>query len=115
MFVFRPNLLDFFNKHLANTSIRFVLSMWAQYLEKETPDLKRFKNWLEAKPELRKRLPDIHTSGHADVESLQQIVEHIQPNVIVPIHTEHSESFSSLFPNNSVMEVADEICYSITD
>ena len=115
VFVFRPNLLDFFNKHLANTPIRFILSMWAQYWEKEAPDLMRFKAWLAAEPELRKRLPDIHTSGHADVESLQQIVEHIQPKAIVPIHTEHSESFSTLFPNNSVLDVSDEVCYSMID
>ena len=115
VFVFRPNLLDFFKKHLANTSIRFILSMWSQYWEKETPDLMRFKAWMDAEPELRKRLPDIHTSGHADVQSLQQIVEHIQPKTIIPIHTEHSESFNTLFPNNSVMEVADEVRYSMTD
>ena len=108
VFVFRPNLRDFFNKHLANTPIRFILSMWAQYWEKETPDLRRFKTWMAADPELRKRLPDIHTSGHADVESLQQIVGHVQPKIIIPIHTEHSESFSSLFPKAKVMEVADE-------
>ncbi len=113
VFVFRPNMLDFFNKHLANTSIRFVLSMWSQYWDKDNRDLVQFKNWLAAKPELRKKLPDIHTSGHADVESLQKIVEHIQPKNIIPIHTEHSEKFSLLFPNNSVMEVDDETQYSI--
>ena len=115
VFVFRPNLLDYFNKHLTNTSIRYILSMWSQYWEKETPDLMRFKTWMAAEPELRKRLPDIHTSGHADVESLKQIVEHIQPKAIIPIHTEHTESFSSLFPNNSVMEVSDEVCYLMED
>jgi len=113
--LFRPKLLGDLGRYINNTKVCLTTSIWSQYWEQDKPEITRLKAWLAAKPELRKRLPDNHTSGHADVESLQEIVEHIQPNVIVPIHTEHSESFSSLFPNNSVMEVADEICYSITD
>ena len=108
VFVFRPNLLDFFRKHLASTSIRFIVSMWAQYWDKDTPDLKRFKNWLAAEPELRKRLPDIHTSGHADMASLQKIVEHVQPKCIVPIHTEMPEKYKTLFPSYTVLNATDE-------
>ena len=113
--LFRPKLLGDLGRYINNTKVCLTTSIWAQYWEQDKPEIKQLKAWLAAKPELRKRLLDIHTSGHADVESLQEIVEHIQPKTIIPIHTEHSESFSSLFPNNSVMEVADEICYSITD
>ena len=113
--LFRPKLLGDLGRYINNTKVCLTTSIWAQYWEQDKPEMKRLKAWLAAKPELRKRLPDIHTSGHADVESLQEIVEHIQPKTIIPIHTEHSESFSSLFPNNSVMEVADEVLYSMTD
>lgn len=113
--LFRPKLLRDLNMYIANTKVGLTTSIWPQYWEQDKPEIKRLKAWLAAKSELRKRLPDIHTSGHADVESLQQIVEHIQPKVIIPIHTEHSESFSSLSPNYSVMEVTDEIHYSMTD
>jgi ribonuclease J len=111
--LFRPKLLGDLGRYINNTKVCLTTSIWSQYWEQDKPEITRLKAWLAAKPELRKRLPDNHTSGHADVESLQEIVEHIQPNVIVPIHTEHSESFSSLFPNNSVMEVADEVRYSM--
>lgn len=113
--LFRPKLLGDLGRYINNTKVCLTTSIWVQYWEQDKPEMKRLKAWLAAKPELRKRLPDIHTSGHADVESLQEIVEHIQPKTIIPIHTEHSESFSSLFPNNSVMEVADEVRYSMTD
>jgi ribonuclease J len=113
--LFRPKLLGDLGRYINNTKVCLTTSIWAKYWEQDKPEMKRLKAWLAAKPELRKRLSDIHTSGHADVESLQQIVEHIQPKAIIPIHTEHSESFSSLFPNNSVMEVADEVRYSMTD
>lgn len=113
--LFRPKLLEDLGRYINNTKVCLTTSIWAQYWEQDKPEMKRLKAWLAAKPELRKRLPDIHTSGHADEESLQQIVEHIQPKTIIPIHTEHSETFSSLFPNNSVLEVADEVHYSMTD
>ena len=113
--LFRPKLLPDLARYINNTKVCLTTSIWAQYWEQDKPEIRRLKKWLEAEPELRKRLPDIHTSGHADMKSLQRIVAHIQPKVIVPIHTEHSESFSTLFPNNSVMEVADEVRYSMTD
>ena len=113
--LFRPKLLPDLTRYINNTKVCLTTSIWAQYWEQDKPEIRRLKKWLEAEPELRKRLPDIHTSGHADMKSLQRIVAHIQPKVIVPIHTEHSESFSTLFPNNSVMEVADEVRYSMTD
>lgn len=113
--VFRPKLLADLKNHLADTKVCLTNSIWAQYWEQDKPEINSLKAWLAEKPELRKKLPDIHTSGHADIASLQQIVEHIQPKLIVPIHAEHSEDFGPLFPNNSVMEVADGIRYSLID
>lgn len=113
--LFRPKLLSDLERYINNTKVCLTTSIWAQYWEQDKPEMKRLKAWIAARPKFRKWLPDIHTSGHADAESLQQIVEHIQPKTIIPIHTEHSESFSSLFPNNSVMEVADEVHYSMID
>ena len=111
--VFRPKLLADLKNHLADTKVCLTNSIWAQYWEQDKPEINSMKAWLAEKPELRKKLPDIHTSGHADVASLQQIVEHIQPKRIVPIHTEHSEDFGSLFPKVEVLEVTDEVQYSI--
>lgn len=111
--LFRPKLLRDLNMYIPNTKVGLTTSVWPQYWEQDKPEYKRLKAWLAAKPELRKRLPDIHTSGHADVVSLQKIVEHIQPQNIIPIHTEHSDSFSSLFPDYNVLEVSDETQYSM--
>ena len=111
--LFRPKLLGDLKKYLADTKVCLTNSIWAQYWEQNKPEINSLKEWLAEKPELRQKLPDIHTSGHADVASLQKIVEHIQPKTIIPIHTAHSESFSSLFPKNSVWEVSDEVCYSL--
>ena len=113
--LFRPSLLYYAKTYLNDVKVCLTNSIWKEYWNQDKPDINRMKAWLNEEPELRKKLQDIHTSGHADVESLQEIVEHIQPKAIVPIHTEHSESFSTLFPNYNVMDVADEVRYSMTD
>ena len=111
--LFRPSLLYYAKIYLNDVKVCLTNSIWAQYWNQDKPDINRLKEWLAEKPELRKKLPDIHTSGHADVPSLQMIVEHVKPKHIIPIHSEHVDSFSSLFPNTTVMEVTDEVLYTI--
>ena len=106
--LFRPKLLGDLKKYLADTKVCLTNSIWAQYWEQNKPEINRLKDWLAEKPELRQKLSDIHTSGHADVASLQQIVEHVQPKCIVPIHTEMPETYKTLFPSYTVLNVTDE-------
>ena len=106
--LFRPKLLGDLKKYLADTKVCLTNSIWAQYWEQDKPEINRLKEWLTEKPELRQKLPDIHTSGHADVASLQKIVEHVQPKCIVPMHTEMPEKYKTLFPSYTVLNVTDE-------
>ena len=106
--VFRPKLLGDLKKYLADTKVCLTNSIWAQYWEQDKPEINRLKAWLAEKTELRMKLPDIHTSGHADLASLQKIVEHVQPKCIVPIHTEMPEKYKTLFPSYTVLNVTDE-------
>ena len=106
--LFRPKLLGDLKKYLADTKVCLTNSIWAEYWEQDKPEINRLKAWIEEKPELRQKLPDIHTSGHADVASLQKIVEHVQPKCIVPIHTEMPEKYKMLFPSYTVLNVIDE-------
>ena len=106
--LFRPKLLRDLIKYLLNTKVCLTNSIWAQYWEQEKPEINRLKAWIEEKPELRMKLPDIHTSGHADVASLQKIVEHVRPKRIVPIHTEMPETYKTLFPSYTVLIATDE-------
>ena len=45
------------------------------------------------------RMEDIHTSGHADIPSLQKFAKAINPKRIVPVHTFFPEQFQDLFEN----------------
>ena len=102
--IVRSSLLDFMQR-LQVKHIRFIKSIWGGYWGDKS--VARFRNWVEANCEV---LADIHSSGHADAESLRRIVEHVQPKHIVPIHTERPEKFSSIFPLVSVNYLNDNEC-----
>lgn len=70
----------------------FIYSMWEGYFEK--PSCKKFINYLENR---NFSIHHIHTSGHADTETLKQMVNAITPKNIVPIHTFNGNQYSGLF------------------
>lgn len=59
-----------------------IYSLWEGYLQKE--NTKKFIDYLSNK---QFKLYKVHTSGHADIETLNQMVSAIGPKKIVPIHT----------------------------
>lgn len=67
-------------------------SMWKGYLDKS----KAAYN-----PTLAESVPDdyeyFHTSGHCDMESLENLVEMLRPKAIIPIHTDSPQKFAELF------------------
>jgi len=38
----------------------------------------------------------LHTSGHASRDAIKDVLETVKPNIVIPIHTEHSESFDGV-------------------
>ena len=102
----RPTTLSYLQQIKA-PRIRFVKSIWSGYWDE--PSTKRFRHWVEEHCEAIK---DIHSSGHADTQSLQRLVEHIRPQTIVPIHTDAPKQFSDIFVNDNVKCLDDnEVLY----
>jgi len=77
----------------------YIYSSSEAYNEEQEMDLWRLGNWLEhlgmrfvgnpmAEPEA-----GLHSSGHASREDLVEMVRHIQPRCLIPIHTEKPEEF----------------------
>jgi len=54
---------------------------------------------------------DIHTSGHADIPSLQRMADKLQPKKILPIHTLHPKDYADLF--NFPVEIAKDDRYTL--
>jgi len=77
-----------------------IYSMWKGYLD-ESNKAKNEKliDFFSSYP-----YKCLHTSGHADVESLKKVVEVIKPKHIIPIHTEKPDEFKNLFENTILLE-----------
>ena len=69
---------------------QIIYSMWKGYLEEEHAD-KALIDYIGGHP-----YESLHTSGHAYVETIAQLIETVDPKVIVPMHTERAEEFSSI-------------------
>ena len=78
-----------------------IYSMWEGYLEK--PNTRQFIDYLISRG---LTMHKIHTSGHADTQTLKQMAEAIKPKTIVPIHTFGSALYKSIF-TSSVTELND--------
>ncbi len=47
----------------------------------------------------------IHTSGHANIETLKKVVEKLKPESIIPIHTFYPDKYKIL--SNNVHQIED--------
>jgi ribonuclease J len=94
--VIRPSMLPFLKAQLTVPTANIVTSLWKKYEETEMD----FFNWVDQQGYNRKH---IHTSGHADRESLAMIAEFINPKKIIPMHTENKEEFFDLFGEKTLI------------
>ena len=102
----RPTTLTYLQRIKAH-HIRLIKSIWGGYWNE--PNTESFRSWVEKHCE---DVKDIHSSGHADTQSLQRIVEFVRPKTIVPIHTDAPKQFSDIFVNNNVKCLDDnEVLY----
>ena len=75
-----------------------IYSMWKGYLEDA-----KMKEFLEG----YKRI-DLHTSGHADSDAIKMVVDVIDPDMVIPMHTEVPEAFLKLVGDSKVILANDE-------
>jgi ribonuclease J len=93
----RPSLLrDFTNKGVVvETDDAWVFSMWSGYLK--TPEYEEVRRTFES---AGATFAQIHTSGHASRDDLEEFARRIAPRHLVPIHSfnwdEHIDGFSNV-------------------
>lgn len=68
-----------------------VYSMWSGY--QQQPAMSSFIKGCET---MGLRLVSLHTSGHADPDTIRALIERVQPTKIIPVHTENAEWFEPL-------------------
>ena len=65
-------------------------SMWNGYKEKE--DIAAFLQFMEDKGV---QIVNLHTSGHADEETIRSLINDVNPSYIIPVHTENAQWFAT--------------------
>lgn len=76
-----------------------VWSMWNGYRKQEAT--RKFLNECE---EMGLSIVELHTSGHADPDTIKALIDHVNPDEIIPIHTENAEGFRTLCPGVFIAE-----------
>ncbi len=87
----RPTMkkyLDDISKMISFDGGILFYSMWGGYKAKE--DIADFLQFMQDKGV---RVVDLHTSGHADAETIRSLVKDVNPKYIIPVHTENADWF----------------------
>lgn len=87
----RPSMQGYLDKLSEEMSFDggiLFYSMWNGYKEKE--DISEFLQFMQSKGV---RVVDLHTSGHADDETISALISDVNPELIIPVHTENAEWF----------------------
>ncbi|MFO7966779.1 MAG: ribonuclease J, partial [Archaeoglobaceae archaeon] len=87
----------------------YVYSSSEAFTEEQEFDFLRLHNWLsrfnfstcgfgiaDGKPYFEK---GYHASGHVSADELRQIIEEVDPDVLIPVHTENPGWFADNFDN----------------
>jgi ribonuclease J len=79
----RPTMIGDMQKWLQGISTgNFIYSMWQGYKKEKVT-----RDFIDEIISMGLTEYDIHTSGHADADSLKKMVSVLDPRTIVPIHT----------------------------
>ena len=80
-----------------------IYSQWKGYLQKKHMKLTQFIS----ESGLDKKLKHIHSSGHADVPTLQSLAKALNPYKIIPVHTERPKEYAGLFIKQEILTSED--------
>lgn len=86
-----------------------VWSMWDGYLKEESS--RRFLEFLGQQGmdlDAPAGLKVIHTSGHADLDTLKKFANSLSPKIIIPIHTMNPEKYGDIYKNSRMLEDGEE-------
>lgn len=92
------SLIDKFTKE----KTKRYLSMWSGYIDSENPA------YNEALANaVGNEYEHIHTSGHADLQALEELFSRVQAEKIIPMHTANPDKFIEHFPEKNICILKD--------
>ena len=78
--------------------------MWKGYQEQE--DMKSFLDFMQS---LGVKIHTLHTSGHADTDTIEKLINDVQPTIIMPVHTEYEKWFDRYSKTTHVVYQENEL------
>jgi ribonuclease J len=88
----RENMLFDIEKRMDYTDSGLIYSKWEGYKK----DLKT-KRFLEFFNSHKLETKSLHTSGHADIQTIKDFVKDLNPKTIIPVHTETPQKYKEIF------------------
>ena len=100
-FVFLVRGTEYFISHIKEfpkDDVRIIYSMWTGYIEENLA----LKTLLETYPTYI-----CHASGHVSKDDLIKFIELVNPDVIIPVHTDNPENLEKIASHRSIYVVDD--------
>lgn len=101
MMMVRPSMLKDLELIKNVEGATFIYSLWEGYLQDDS--LQKMMRFIKKK---NMKFYQVHTSGHAEIDTLKKVVNKLKPGKIIPIHTFHPDKYSGLF-KQKIEQVSD--------
>jgi len=92
MMMVRPSMLKDLRSIENIEGATFIYSLWEGYLPDDA--LQKMIRFIRKK---KMKFYQVHTSGHAEMDTLKKVVKKLKPGKIIPIHTFHPDKYGDLF------------------
>lgn len=92
MMMVRPSMLKDLELIKNIGEATFIYSLWEGYLQDYS--MQKMMRFIKKK---KMKFYQVHTSGHAEINTLKKVVNKLKPWRIIPIHTFHPDKYSGLF------------------
>ncbi len=79
------------NKKMSFENGLLIYSFWEGYREQEN-----MQKFLKQCEEMGLKIVSLHTSGHADGNTIKKLIDRVNPEKVIPIHTESAEKFKEI-------------------
>lgn len=87
-------------RHFPPKESLILYSMWDGYRSREGSTIPDFLS-------LAGRWEPLHTSGHAGIDDLKMVIETVNPEVILPIHTDCPDALKRICPDRNIVALED--------
>jgi len=92
MMMVRPSMLKDLRSIKNIEGATFIYSLWEGYLPDDA--MQKMMRFIKKK---KMKFYQVHTSGHAEMDTLKKMVEKLKPGKIILIHTFYPDKYGDLF------------------